>query len=539
MSRNHREVESITPGREAVQNPMSSRFLSNCRMSAKFIVPSVLLTVVAGLLGIQGLTGIRKTNEGLETVYRDRVIPLQQLKTISDDYAVFVIDAVNKANAGLFTAEEALRAVKMANTRIRKTWSAYLATRLTAEESQHVAELNGMFVAADSAVATMEKHLETQTGRVEGQLSAFDGPLYKVIDPLTGKITELVDLQLRVAGNEYVTAQARYQELRRLFLILLGAGLVCGFGATLLVTVSTVRLMSRIQRVSRHLSSASKQTADAASQISSTSKMLAEGAGQQAASLEETSSSLEQMSSMTHRNAESARQASDLAQRARDAAEHGVSHMRGMSSAIEAIRVSSDEIAKIIHSIDEIAFQTNILALNAAVEAARAGEAGMGFAVVADEVRHLAQRSAEAAKETAFKIQGAVSATAQGVESSGLVVVALNEVVGKVKQVHTLIAEVARGSSEQSIGISQVSAAVNQIDTVTQGNAAIAEESAAAAEELHSQGETMTASVRELLDLVGVRGTRQPPGRARGRSGPELRSPRNPRSLPRPVPTLA
>lgn len=495
-------------------------------MSAKFIVPSVLLTVVAGLLGMQGLTGIRKTNEGLKTVYQDRVIPLQQLKTISDDYAVFVIDAVNKANAGLFTAEEALRGVRMAHQRIRETWTAYLSTRLTTEESRLVDELKGMFVAADGAVSELERFLAAHQGSLEGQLSAFDGPLYRVIDPVTGKITELVDLQLRVAGDEYVAAQARYQGLRRLFLFLLGGGLVCGFGATLLVTGSTVRMMTLIQGVSRHLSSASDQTAEAASQIASTSQMLAEGASQQAASLEETSSSLEQMSSMTRRNAESARKASELAQRANAAAELGVNHMRGMSSAIEAIRVSSDEIAKIIQSIDEIAFQTNILALNAAVEAARAGEAGMGFAVVADEVRRLAQRSAIAAKETASKIQGALTATAQGVETSGRVVVALNDVAEQVRQVRTLIAEVAGGSGEQTIGISQVSAAVNQIDKVTQSNAAIAEESAAAAEELQSQGETMAGSVKDLLHLVGARHEGVRTGRGREKTGPALTSPR-------------
>jgi methyl-accepting chemotaxis protein len=165
---------------------------------------------------------------------------------------------------------------------------------------------------------------------------------------------------------------------------------------------------------------------------------------------------------------------------------------------MEAIKVSSDDIAKIIKTIDEIAFQTNILALNAAVEAARAGEAGMGFAVVADEVRNLAQRSAQAAKETAGKIEGAITKTGQGVEISSKVAQTLNEIVTKARQVDELVAEVASASREQTEGITQINTAVGQMDKVTQSNAANAEESAAAAEELNAQAEVMKQSVAEL-----------------------------------------
>jgi methyl-accepting chemotaxis protein len=230
--------------------------------------------------------------------------------------------------------------------------------------------------------------------------------------------------------------------------------------------------------------------------------------------LEETSSSLEEMSSMTKRNSENARKANELAKEARAAADKGVSDMQTMAAAMDAIKVSSYDIAKIIKTIDEIAFQTNILALNAAVEAARAGEAGMGFAVVADEVRNLAQRCAQAAKETAGKIEGAIIKTGQGVEISTKVATALNEIVLKVRQVDELVTEVAGASREQTDGIAQINVAVGQMDKVTQSNAATAEESAAAAEELNSQTEVMKQSVGELLQLVGGKGETAP-----GRSG--------------------
>jgi hemerythrin-like metal-binding protein len=205
---------------------------------------------------------------------------------------------------------------------------------------------------------------------------------------------------------------------------------------------------------------------------------------------------------MTKRNAENAQKANDLAREARSAADKGVMDMQAMNIAMAAIKDSSDDIAKIIRTIDEIAFQTNILALNAAVEAARAGEAGMGFAVVADEVRNLAQRSATAAKETAAKIEGAITKTAQGVDISQKVAAALNDIVIKARQVDELASEVAGASREQTQGITQINVAVGEMDKVTQSNAASAEESAAAAQELNAQAEMMKHAVAELLHLV-------------------------------------
>jgi methyl-accepting chemotaxis protein len=218
--------------------------------------------------------------------------------------------------------------------------------------------------------------------------------------------------------------------------------------------------------------------------------------------LEETSSSLEEMASMTKRNSDNAQTAKDLANETRQAADAGANDMRDMSTAMDEIKKSSDDISKIIKTIDEIAFQTNILALNAAVEAARAGEAGMGFAVVADEVRALAQRSAQAAKETAEKIQDAVNKSEQGVQISAKVGQSLQEMVEKARKVDELVAEIATASREQTQGIGQVNTAVTQMDKVTQSNAANAEETASAAEELSAQAEEMRGVVQDLVAMV-------------------------------------
>ncbi|MGC4072849.1 MAG: methyl-accepting chemotaxis protein [Nibricoccus sp.] len=261
--------------------------------------------------------------------------------------------------------------------------------------------------------------------------------------------------------------------------------------------------LSKILRaVTTTLADGSAQVAAAASQVSGSSQSLAEGSSEQAASLEETSASLEEIASMTRRNAENAANAKSIANQTRSAAETGATDMSAMSAAMDAIKSSSDNIGKIIKTIDEIAFQTNLLALNAAVEAARAGEAGAGFAVVADEVRALAQRSAIAAKETAEKIADSIQKSDHGVTISAKVGASLSEIVGKAREVDQLVGEIDVASKEQSQGITQVLTAVSQMDKVTQGNAANAEESAAAAEELNAQAEALDGAVAELKQLV-------------------------------------
>ncbi|MEN9353743.1 MAG: hypothetical protein RL318_1068 [Fibrobacterota bacterium] len=246
------------------------------------------------------------------------------------------------------------------------------------------------------------------------------------------------------------------------------------------------------------VSDSTSQVASASGQISSGSQNLAQGANEQASSLEEVSASLEEMSSMTRQNAENANQAKNLAGEADQNAKVGTDAMTRMSSSIQKIKESSDQTAKIVKTIDEIAMQTNLLALNAAVEAARAGEAGRGFAVVAEEVRNLAQRSAQAAKNTADMIGESVRNADDGVKIATEVSSSFEKIAGSSKKVNDLIAEIAVASKEQAAGIKQVNDAVSQMDKVTQQNAANAEESASASEELSSQAAELQAMVAQF-----------------------------------------
>ena len=279
---------------------------------------------------------------------------------------------------------------------------------------------------------------------------------------------------------------------------------ISAFGLSIVIAFFLIRSITKpIIRVAEMLTSGAEQTTSAAGQVSSSSQSLAQGASEQAASLEETTASMEEMASMTSQNADNAAQAKKLAEVAWSSAEKGTEAMHRMSSAIDDIKKSSDETAKIIKTIDEIAFQTNLLALNAAVEAARAGEAGKGFAVVAEEVRNLAQRSAEAARSTSDMIADSVKNADNGVAISREVAEALTEIADGSRKVNDLVGEIAAASNEQSQGIEQINTAVNQMDQVTQSNAASAEESASASEELSAQAEELNSMVQELQAIVG------------------------------------
>ena len=338
-------------------------------------------------------------------------------------------------------------------------------------------------------------------------IGASDTKAAKALMPVFKDAFSKLEKSMDELSNNIESSSAAFAKLNEELCVRFYRTLFIGISIGIVGLVWLSLLLERsitkpIRHIMDRLTASSDQTATSAGEVSSAGQVLAEGASEQAASLEETSASLEEMAAMNKRNAEHADQAKSLANQTRSAADTGSEDMAAMSKAMDAIAASSDNIAAIIKTIDEIAFQTNILALNAAVEAARAGEAGMGFAVVAEEVRRLAQRSAQAARETGEKIADAIQKSHQGVELSGRVAESLSSIVTKARQVDELVAEIATASKEQSTGIAQVNQAMSQMDKVTQGNAASAEESAAAAEELHAQATALREAVEDLEGVV-------------------------------------
>ena len=321
-------------------------------------------------------------------------------------------------------------------------------------------------------------------------------PALHNVQRILTQVVETVGKEVKQSDDNLLTSAARSRVAVIIFSLIAAV-----IGVVLAVFISRGIIVA-LKKIIDGLSSGSEQVAAASNQVSSASQQMAEGSSEQASSLEEISSSLEEMTSMTKQNADNAKQANTMAVETRTSAEKGTAAMVKMASAINKIKTSSDETAKIVKTIDEIAFQTNLLALNAAVEAARAGEAGMGFAVVAEEVRNLAQRSAEAAKTTSTLIEESQNNADNGVTVTTEVETILREITESVNKMTRLIGEVSAASEEQAQGINQVNTAVTQMDQVTQNAAANAEESASASEELSSQAQELNTMVEILTSLI-------------------------------------
>ncbi len=503
-----------------------------------------------------------RVNQGVDTIYNDRVVPLKDLYVIGTDYAVLIIDAVNKTNAGLMKAEDAHKGILEAQMRIQKNWTKYMATELTQEEARLASEATVLFRDADRSINELLPVLAKMSGYQQGKLDQFDGGLYSTIDPISDKIAELLELQLRVAGEVRSDLRDSYETTQMLgivkIIVILLLVIILGYivanaitrplnkmcktihaieknhdltkridilGKDEIAAIGTAFniMLDQFQKLVTQVSSAVLHLSQEADNMSSASQHTSSGMARQQGETDHVATAMNEMVATIQEVARHAAEAETAAQTTRQESETGDKILQENNQIIQALADEVDNAAGVVGSLEEevqnialvtdvikgIAEQTNLLALNAAIEAARAGEQGRGFAVVADEVRTLAQRTQKSTEEIEEVIQRVQAGSHEAVKAMGRSKERAQEGLEQSARTSGALVEVTRHvvlisdmNSQIATAVEEQSATADEMNQSIVNIAEVTRESSSAAQQSANASGELSKLSTELQSMV-------------------------------------
>ena len=504
--------------------------MAHLTVGKKFALGCTALVVISIIISTVSVLNITRINGNLQAISGDSLPGVYRIGAMNGalldlrgNYWKYMMNSGNPEKEA-----QIANAIAADKQSFMEEYAAYEPTITTADDRELFSKIKPTYDQFSTAWDGVEPL--AREGKGPEAVAKYYAELEPAYEATKASVKAEVDFNKNNGDHNATLAQQAVSSAHFWAWLLLATSVLVGAVLAYFITKSVNQALNHIIA---ELSEGAEQVASAAGQVAAASQSLAQGSSEQAASLEETSASSEEINSMARKNTDNSRSAAELVSSSQRKFVDTNEALEQTVVAMGEINAQSGKISKIIKTIDEIAFQTNILALNAAVEAARAGEAGMGFAVVADEVRNLAQRAAQAAKDTSSLIEESISKSNDGKTKVDQVASAIQSLTEEAATIKTLVDEVNLGSQEQARGIEQIVKAITQMEQVTQKTAANAEESASAAEELTAQSETVKDVVGRLTAMVSDQPAIGSVHPRRTASSP-VRNQNKPWSLPRP-----